>query len=552
MWQAIPRLQRRPRAVGLGRGSGRGTMIYALVVPPKDSPWQAYEAYQVQAIPDQENHEGYASSAMEVDGADDLEGNHGEASELGRTETSNHTHIEFNDEVEARGGKIIPEEEIEVEELPPLRPTMTVHDVLSPFAEEKDIELAWWFARDATSKSSIEDYFGMPHQRGGRKSGPGIINSYQSLRNTLHDIPYGISNGDEWKQSTIEIPAQILGGTPEQLTVHYRPIQACLEFLLGHPPFADDLVWEPIRKSYGGKRVYDEMHTCDWWWEMDKCTPPGSTVVPIIVGSDKTLMTPLSSSQTAWPVYITIGNLPRALRRQQMIPATLLVGFIPITKAVTVGSDSAMSYEAKTKVYHDAMRIIFGRRCTYSCPSVTVYLLTSIALAQLAQGEWLVRCADGHIRHCVPIISNMLVDYEEVTCISGIKRNRQCGKCQVAYSELEQIQKSFPARTHEQMQQQIEKQGKSSLPEDEARIEFDWVHPIECFAWDLPFVDIYDSISIDMLHQLQKGVFRDLVSMTIHLIGDLKKGTRVTKTMKKKDRDYKNSPVLVQLDKRIR
>ncbi len=39
--------------------------------------------------------------------------------------------------------------------------------------------------------------------------------------------------------------------------------------------------------------------------------PKGVTLVPIICGSDKTLLTTMAGNQSAWPVYITVGNIPK-------------------------------------------------------------------------------------------------------------------------------------------------------------------------------------------------------------------------------------------------
>jgi hypothetical protein len=58
------------------------------------------------------------------------------------------------------------------------------------------------------------------------------------------------------------------------------------------------------------------MHTVEWWWDTQQNLPRGATVVPIIIGTDKTLMTKLRGDVNVWPVYITIGNLPRVVRRK--------------------------------------------------------------------------------------------------------------------------------------------------------------------------------------------------------------------------------------------
>jgi hypothetical protein len=80
--------------------------------------------------------------------------------------------------------------------------------------------------------------------------------------------------------------------------------------------------------------LYHEMHTGKWWWNSQVCilclfaklscgrltlfieTPhrehPGVTIIPVIISSDKTQVT-LFCNKTAYPVYMTIGNIPKEI-----------------------------------------------------------------------------------------------------------------------------------------------------------------------------------------------------------------------------------------------
>ena len=118
---------------------------------------------------------------------------------------------------------------------------------------------------------------------------------------------------------------------------------------------------EPI----GAQRLYNEMYTGDWWWEMQEKLPDGATVVPVILGTDKTQMTKLHGDVMAWPVYITIGNLSRSVRRKQTYPSKLLLGFLPIVKAVSRKTDAQGAQRIKAKVYHDSMRAMLKRKLSW-------------------------------------------------------------------------------------------------------------------------------------------------------------------------------------------
>ena len=42
--------------------------------------------------------------------------------------------------------------------------------------------------------------------------------------------------------------------------------------------------------------------------------PEGGVVAPVIIASDKTQLTQFCGDKSAWPVYLTIGNIAKAKR----------------------------------------------------------------------------------------------------------------------------------------------------------------------------------------------------------------------------------------------
>ena len=154
-------------------------------------------------------------------------------------------------------------------------------------------------------------------------------------------------------------------------------------------------------------------------------------------------------------------------------------------------------------------------------------------------------CADGRYRRCFPILSNILADYEEQVLITGIKSGRQCPNCVIPPDERENLCSKWPTRTHKDMQTQIAKQKRQKIsPRDDS-----WVHDIDNFAWHHSYINIYDSMSIDLLHQLHKGVIKNLIDWVSDLIGDLYHGISKKKNGKRK---LKELPGAIQLDTRFR
>ena len=57
----------------------------------------------------------------------------------------------------------------------------------------------------------------------------------------------------------------------EMLQFHFRDVLECIHAIYGDPEFAQDLIFAPERHYVDHQRtqrVYNEMHTGDWWWSI--------------------------------------------------------------------------------------------------------------------------------------------------------------------------------------------------------------------------------------------------------------------------------------------
>ena len=84
------------------------------------------------------------------------------------------------------------------------------------------------------------------------------------------------------------------------------------------------------------------------------CVTDGGTIIPILLASDKTMLSLHHGDQSAWPIYITIGNLDQNTRRKQTVSGSVLLGFLPIT--------SETADESKAQVYHAVMELILKHK----------------------------------------------------------------------------------------------------------------------------------------------------------------------------------------------
>ncbi len=135
---------------------------------------------------------------------------------------------------------------------------------------------------------------------------------------------------------------------------------------MGHPGFQYNQIYEPCHIYNQNKhQVYNEMLTRDRQWKQQMEYPPRATIIPILLLSDKTVMSLSHEVETLWPVYITIRNLDAKTRRSQTRPGTLLLGSIPVVHERSENRDNK-DKDLKAKIYHLAWKTMLQRKCPSS------------------------------------------------------------------------------------------------------------------------------------------------------------------------------------------
>ena len=85
--------------------------------------------------------------------------------------------------------------------------------------------------------------------------------------------------------------------------------------------------------------------------------PMGATLILIIFGIDETHLTS-HGRMTAHPLYLTIGNILKRLRRTYSQNAFVVVAYLPVLKYIGYESDKAKFTEAKRKLYQNCVKMI--------------------------------------------------------------------------------------------------------------------------------------------------------------------------------------------------
>jgi Plavaka transposase len=227
----------------------------------------------------------------------------------------------------------------------------------------------------------------------------------------------------------------------------------------------------------------------------------GATVAPIILASDATRLSQFGGDKTAWPVYLTLGNVAKAIRRQPNRRATLLLGYLPTSKLECFTENQRK--EEKHHLFHYAMSRLLAPLVTPGREGARVM------------------CADGQIRHVFPILAAYIADFPEQCLVACCKESR-CPKCLVQHDRRGEPLDEPGINSRPRMQKDIlqtlhrHMAGLSNTLKEDG-IRDDVYAP---FWADLPHVDIFSCLTPDILHQLHKGVFKEhLVEWCINLAG---------------------------------
>jgi hypothetical protein len=215
--------------------------------------------------------------------------------------------------------------------------------------------------------------------------------------------------------------------TPDTPQVYCRNVLEVIKSLFGNPMFCGEMHFRAERVfDENGKRLYNEIWTSDWWWEIQSKLPSGSTVIPIMLNSDATHLDILGR-QKVHPMYITIGNIPKKIRRKSSRHAILLLGYLPILMCTPQERKQRIFKEAKYQIFHHGIKVILEQ------------------LIPIAKTGMMIPGPDGKIRCCFPILASYSVDYPEACMICRIKQGL-CVRCNVSKDSLHDLTTTWSGR----------------------------------------------------------------------------------------------------------
>jgi hypothetical protein len=245
-----------------------------------------------------------------------------------------------------------------------------------------------------------------------------------------------------------------------------------------------------------------DMNQCQKILESKK---PGATIIPVIISSDKTQVT-LFRNKSAYPVYLTIGNIPKGTRRKSSQHSYILLGYIPTTRLEHV-TNKAARRRMLINLYH-------------ACLSRFLNPLKPIGRKGIAMMS-----GDGALRRTHPLFAIFSGDYPEqvlATCVTS----GECVPCPTKRDELDK-EPTESYRDMDQILDAFEFADDPDLTEFILACKLAGIKPIVHPFWrGLPLVHIFRSICPDILHQFYQGVIKHLTAWIKSAFGPLELDAR--------------------------
>ena len=152
---------------------------------------------------------------------------------------------------------------------------------------------------------------------------------------------------------------------------------------------------------------------------------PGASIIPVIVSTDPTQDT-LFGNKRAYPVYLTIGNIPKTIRCKPSWQGQILLAYLPMSKLKFITNKAARQCML-INIYH-------------VCLQCLLLPLIEAGIEGLPMSDGM-----GTMRRVHPILAIFVSNYPEQVLATGTK-STECPKCDIPSEELGNSQALFNLR----------------------------------------------------------------------------------------------------------
>ena len=323
------------------------------------------------------------------------------------------------------------------------------------------------------------------------------------------------------------------GSTKDPLNLLYRDGLECFSFLFGNPVFVDHMDYSPRRVWTDDNmlsRIYDEPMTGDFAWELQVRKMPfitniplndvkqeaigeGETVGLVILGSDKTHLTRFYGDKEVHCVYMSCGNIKKAIRSKLTAQCWLLVAQIPVAKFEPIEFQGILT----RNLYHQCMDVVTARLKEHSHVPIElvdaggfVRFVRTFLLAHLADNpeQQLIACVSANQSPVSVAQFYQLGDPEAHTPRHGAKTIRSISTLPIG-----------PDISLRRLEREAKRAGLNGVREP--------------FWRDWRFADPSTFLSPDALHQLHRMFLDHPVKWVRKLVGDAEIDKRMSVLQKR-------------------
>ncbi|KIJ10463.1 hypothetical protein PAXINDRAFT_16549 [Paxillus involutus ATCC 200175] len=200
------------------------------------------------------------------------------------------------------------------------------NNIYYPFASRVEWDMAKYLLCSLLSMAKIDEFLKLD-----------LIKSLHLSFHTAKDL-WGraelLPSGPQWQY-------HILTATPWQTTqvvhLYFRDTLDCIEMLFNHLFFANKLDLIPQRVYETAEHLvhmYSEWMTGDAAWEMQSHLPTGTTLLGVILSSDKTNITNMTGSRVAHPLLLSLANIKMEHRNKASNHGFLLAALLPVVEFI--------------------------------------------------------------------------------------------------------------------------------------------------------------------------------------------------------------------------
>ncbi|KAG8694602.1 hypothetical protein FRC09_009744, partial [Ceratobasidium sp. 395] len=306
-----------------------------------------------------------------------------------------------------------------------------------------------------------------------------------------------LPKGPKW--TTVQVTAG-KGKYRRTRTVYLRDILAVIRELIGARRFKRWMKYAP-EKHWTSRdrkcRAYDEMWSGNWWWRMQYLIDnKNGTVVPLIVASDETTLTNNPQGPKGHPVYLSIGNISKTIRRKPTKRAMVVIGYLP-TDSFSEVDNQELRRQYRGDLLHRSLEKIFEPLKTASSNGLLAW------------------CADGYLRHIYPVVASWIADWPEQNNLACTTQGG-CPKCMQGWKGRGDRGLRAPPRDPDDTLEALKAYKESKKPAVLTALRLRAVEPF----WDgIPHMDIGSCFTPDLLHQLYKGMFEHARNWVEDLLG---------------------------------